>query len=124
MSPHHNSQDKNKTIWILSVSIALGFVTGWWLLQQYFPKCAKPDRPSKFATNFTTVGNVPKGLFYYGGSTAWGKLRENLEPVIETVHPQFQLNYKFPPASPSSGRGIAKFMMEALPIGVNLAVQT
>jgi phosphate transport system substrate-binding protein len=106
MSPHHNLQDKNKTILILSVSIALGFVTGWWLLQQDFPQFAKPDRPSKFST----VGNVPKGLFYYGGSTVWGEIRENLEPVIETVHPQFQLNYKFPPASPSSGRGIAMLL--------------
>lgn len=83
--------EKTQILLILSTSIALGFVTGWWLLQQNFLKFPKLDRPSKFATNFTTVSKVPKGIFYYGGSTVWGKLRENLEPVIETAHPLFQL---------------------------------
>lgn len=59
------------------------------------------------ATSFTDVQSVPKGLISYGGSTTWAPIRKELDQVLQTAHPQFQLRYVDPVrGAPSSSTGI------------------
>lgn len=116
MSQTPQLSDKKKILLIFSISIAVGFACGWWLITGDFRALDRADPSSQFSTHFKTVKNVPKGLFYYGGSTVWGKLRQNLELALQSAYPQFQLHYKLPPGGdpPSSGRGIAMLLENQL----------
>ncbi|MEM7065626.1 MAG: substrate-binding domain-containing protein [Cyanobacteria bacterium P01_B01_bin.77] len=55
----------------------------------------------------STVQNVPKGLFNYGGSTTWIPIHEPTQTVIVSAFPEFQLRYMLPSGdAPGSGTGI------------------
>ncbi len=56
---------------------------------------------SKHAT-FEQIDNVPKGIFEYGGSTTWAPIRKDIDPEIQALYPDFQLQYTSP--APDSGR--------------------
>jgi len=48
-------------------------------------------------------GVVPSGVFNYGGSTTWVSIRTTVDPVIQSVWPQFRLRYTDPDrGAPSS----------------------
>lgn len=51
---------------------------------------------------FAQVGDVPKGVFEYGGSTTWAPIRKDIDPGIQALYPGFQLQYTSP--APDSGR--------------------
>jgi phosphate transport system substrate-binding protein len=54
------------------------------------------------------VQNVPSGLFSYGGSTAWERLRRAIEPELQAARREFRLRYVNYSATdtPSSTTGI------------------
>ena len=57
--------------------------------------------------SFSTVANVPSGLFSYGGSTTWAPIRGEIDPLLQRAFPQFQFRYIDPPGQPAgSGTGI------------------
>ncbi|NET00344.1 MAG: PstS family phosphate ABC transporter substrate-binding protein [Sphaerospermopsis sp. SIO1G1] len=59
------------------------------------------------STNFSTVANVPTGLFNYGGSTTWAPIRLSIDSVIQTARPEYRLRYVQPAnVTPGSGTGI------------------
>lgn len=58
-------------------------------------------------TNFTTVQNVPNGLFNYGGSTTWAPIRLAIDSTIQAARPEFRLRYVNPTSdTPGSASGI------------------
>ncbi|MCA1991642.1 MAG: substrate-binding domain-containing protein, partial [Coleofasciculus sp. S288] len=65
-----------------------------------------PLKPSS-CESFTKEQNVPTGLFNYGGSTTWAPIRRDVDPVLQSICPQFQLRYtEHPTRTPGSGTGI------------------
>lgn len=125
---------KNETpILIASLLITVGLVGGgyWWFTQsgglegvgvsggEQRPSDSPQDNgtstPQAGAESFTAVSNVPAGLFNYGGSTTWAPIRGEVDPVIQQAHPDFQLRYTDPVASPpGSGTGIEMLLNNQL----------
>ncbi|TAE60799.1 MAG: PstS family phosphate ABC transporter substrate-binding protein [Nostocales cyanobacterium] len=69
----------------------------------------QPQNTPKTAnsTNFTSVADIPTGLFNYGGSTSWAPIRLSVDSVIQTARPEYRLRYVQPTnATPGSGTGI------------------
>ena len=124
---------KNETpALLISLLITLGLIGSgvWWFLRNQpggtginslpFPQTstAPNSNPASTSANssapatqsgadFTTVQNVPSGLFSYGGSTSWAPIRGQIDPLFKSAFPQFQLRYTEPPAQPpGSGAGI------------------
>jgi phosphate transport system substrate-binding protein len=60
---------------------------------------SSPESSSITGDNFTSVSNVPNGLFSYGGSTTWAPIRGKVDPEITKALPGFQLRY----TNPTSG---------------------
>jgi phosphate transport system substrate-binding protein len=81
---------------------------------QLQPNQSNQPIPSTTET-FTEVQKVPSGLFSYGGSTSWAPIRKEVDPVIQTVWPQFQLRYTDPwREAPSSYTGISMLLRQEL----------
>ncbi len=124
---------KNETpALLISLLITLGLIGAgvWWFLRNQsggvgisplpLPQtstapnsnpASTPANPSAPATqsgaDFTTVQNVPSGLFSYGGSTTWAPIRGQIDPLFRSAFPQFQLRYIDPPGQPpGSSTGI------------------
>jgi phosphate transport system substrate-binding protein len=53
--------------------------------------------------DFTSVQNVPQGVFNYGGSTSWAPIRQVADSQIQAAHPDFKLNYVLPTVNKTSG---------------------
>jgi phosphate transport system substrate-binding protein len=67
------------------------------------------------AETFGEVQGVPSGLFNYGGSTTWAPIRGEVDPVIQSVYPKFQLRYTDPVSgAPGSGTGIEMLLNDQL----------
>lgn len=67
------------------------------------------------ADTFGEVEDVPSGLFNYGGSTTWAPIRGEVDPVIKTVYPKFQLRYTDSISNaPGSGTGIEMLLNDQL----------
>ncbi|MEL6162807.1 MAG: substrate-binding domain-containing protein [Cyanobacteria bacterium J06641_2] len=47
-------------------------------------------------STFTSVENVPTGLFNYGGSTSWAPIRESIDKKIQEEQNDFRLRYVQP----------------------------
>jgi len=47
-------------------------------------------------STFTSVENVPSGLFNYGGSTSWAPIRESIDKKIQEEQTDFRLRYVQP----------------------------
>ncbi|GAB4204345.1 MAG: PstS family phosphate ABC transporter substrate-binding protein [Coleofasciculaceae cyanobacterium] len=57
--------------------------------------------------NLTKGQKIPTGLFNYGGSTTWAPLRRDVDPILQSICPQFRLRYTdHPTRTPGSGTGI------------------
>ncbi|MBD2777713.1 PstS family phosphate ABC transporter substrate-binding protein [Iningainema tapete] len=120
------SQKNETPILVLSLLITLALIAGglWWFTrkssvdlskitgQSNNPSSSSNDtgnRPSsgQQGSNFTSVQNVPTGLFNYGGSTSWAPIRLSVDSAIQAARPEFRLRYVEPSSSsPGSGTGI------------------
>ncbi len=108
-------QKSETTVLILALLITVGLVGGgvWWFMKHsgldiggLANNQSQPLGQSK-VESFSSVQNVPSGVFNYGGSTSWVSIRKTVDPVIENVWPQFRLRYTDPDRSaPSSQTGI------------------
>jgi phosphate transport system substrate-binding protein len=108
----------------LAVTAVLLVGGGWWLSRQMglwgnqpsppsavFPtSSAEADSAAAIASSgqrFTEVRSIPTGLFSYGGSTTWAPIRGEVDPVIQSEVPGFQLRYVDPTTgTPGSASGI------------------
>ena len=56
---------------------------------------------------FSSVENVPSGMFTYGGSTTWAPIRKDLDSILQAANPGFELRYtEAVRGAPGSGTGI------------------
>jgi ABC-type phosphate transport system substrate-binding protein len=91
-------------IGILSFALGLGVpILSPWL-----------DR-ANFSNDYTTIasgGDLPPGIWQYGGSTTWEPIRASIDRKISKEHPEFKLLYTPHPTLPlGSGTGI-KMLLE------------
>lgn len=113
------SQKNEIPILILSLAITAGLIGDgfWWftknsgfnLNQTISNKTNNPQtstgKPS--GKTFTSIENVPIGLYNYGGSTSWAPIRLTVDPAITAARPEFRLRYVEPSnALPGSATGI------------------
>ncbi|KGF72857.1 phosphate ABC transporter substrate-binding protein [Neosynechococcus sphagnicola sy1] len=92
--------------WWLNRSTGLGF---GWLKNVGNPVSTASNSPASgaVAATFAEVPKVPTGLLNYGGSTTWAPIRRDVDPIIQTVLPEFRLRYTNPvTGAPGSGSGI------------------
>ncbi|MEC4812750.1 MAG: substrate-binding domain-containing protein [Scytonema sp. PMC 1069.18] len=115
------SQKNETPILVLSLLMTVGLIAGgyWWFSRssnfdtsKVFskPLSSKPasslPRESSGKT-FTSVKNVPTGIFNYGGSTSWAPIRLLVDPALQGARPEFRLRYLQPSSgAPGSGTGI------------------
>jgi phosphate transport system substrate-binding protein len=117
------SSKNETTVLVLTLLITAGLVGAaalWFTHQsgakigQLQPNQSNQPIPSTTET-FAEVQKVPSGLFSYGGSTSWAPIRKEVDPVIQTVWPQFQLRYTDPwREAPSSYTGISMLLRQEL----------
>ena len=131
---------KNETVpLILAFLITAGLIGGgfWWFTRQAgsdlsrvlpppidAPNSSSSSDSQAKATNqpapslndaFSSVPNVPSGLFSYGGSTTWAPIRLLVDPVIQSAQPGFRLRYVDPiSGTPGSGAGIQMLLQDEL----------
>lgn len=123
---------------ILALLITLGLLGGgfWWLTRSTGfnlgrlsgggqtsrpagnpPAGSPPLLPGQQLASFSQVPNVPSGLFSYGGSTTWAPVRGQIDPLIQSTFPQFQLRYTDPAGEPpGSSIGIRMLLQDQLAI--------
>lgn len=66
-----------------------------------------PAPPPSTGDTFSSVANVPNGLFNYGGSTSFAPIRGSIDPQMTSAFPGFELRYTEPlSGAPGSVRGI------------------
>ncbi len=108
------SQKNETPVLILSLLITAGLIGGgfWWFTQKGGINLSQTDKsksPTSNTTNqsqassgtknntkFTSVTNIPTGLFNYGGSTSWAPIRLAVDSAIQAALPEFQLRYVQP----------------------------
>ncbi|MEH2289878.1 PstS family phosphate ABC transporter substrate-binding protein [Nostoc sp.] len=113
------SQKNETTILVLSILITAGLIAGgfWWFTRKSgvnlntinsgSTKTPQTGLEQPSGNTFTSVKDVPTGLFNYGGSTSWAPIRLVVDPAIQAVRPELRLRYVEPSnASPGSGTGI------------------
>jgi phosphate transport system substrate-binding protein len=116
---------KNETpILLLSLLITIGLVgAGAWFFfkktsnsptipTSLTPSNSNNNPPPIGVNDFKQVPQIPTGLFNYGGSTSWSIIRENLDPAIQLVHPQFKLRYVEPIGEPASSSNGIKMLID------------
>ncbi len=113
------SRKNETTVLVLALLITVGLVGGgvWLLIKRFgidlgglFHNQSQSVEQSN-VKSFSSVRNVPSGVFNYGGSTTWVSIRTTVDPVIQSVWPQFRLRYTDPDRSaPSSETGISMLL--------------
>lgn len=109
MSQEH--QTNETAVLIIAFLTTLGLVCGGAFLWFKNPRTASQNESTQkiqsTGTRFTTITNVPTGLFNYGGSTTWATIRRDIDSVIQKELPQFRLRYTDPTTgAPGSSPGI------------------
>jgi len=95
------SQKNETPILILSLLITTGLIAAgwWWFNKNSFTKPQGSQAVPRISTsktsskNFSSVENVPTGLFNYGGSTSWAPIRQSIDKKIQAARPVFRLRY-------------------------------
>ncbi len=107
---------KNETLTLLFSLVITGGILGaaWWFFKGGLLSGTQ-NTPNTSSSTFSEVKQVPNGLFNYGGSTTWAPIRKDVDPVISSVWPQFQLRYTDPiTGTPGSGNGIKMLIQNEL----------
>lgn len=105
---------KEITLLALTILGTLAILSGvLWLYNRLFPDPLNLRLNSGNQIQQSSCENlakglkVPTGLFNYGGSTTWAPIRRDVDPVLQSICPQFRLRYtEHPTRSPGSGTGI------------------
>ena len=105
---------KELTLLALSIFGTLALLGGVLLFyNRLFPDKSNPGFKSNNQSeqssceSFTKGQKFPTGLFNYGGSTTWAPIRRDVDPVLQSICPQFRLRYTdHPTRTPGSGTGI------------------
>lgn len=115
------SQKSEIPVLVMAFLVTAGLVGGgiWWLMQAAGNNLGSLFAPAPNSTTTTTtapatnaqafaqVQAVPNGLFPYGGSTTWATIRRDVDPVIRSSFPNFNLRYTDPTlGTPGSSSGI------------------
>lgn len=128
------SQKNETPILIFALLITVGLVGGglWWFTQKSGINLSQVINNSPSPTNdqlespppannnqsnstlpvnsdrtFSSIQNVPSGLFNYGGSTSWAPIRLRVDSAIQAARPEFRLRYVTPTGvAPGSSTGI------------------
>ncbi|MBD2777714.1 substrate-binding domain-containing protein [Iningainema tapete] len=117
------SQKNETAVLVLALLITVGLVGGvaWWLASKsginlgFLSNNQTQLQGQSNSDNFTSVANVPSGLFSYGGSTTWAPIRKEVDSAMQTALPQFQLRYTDPTTgAPGSGTGIKMLLNNQL----------
>ncbi len=126
------AQNKNETVTLVLAFFITGGVLagGFWFLTKgssnFFSEIMGKVNPidaievvdeitNTDAETFSEVEAVPSGLFNYGGSTTLAPIRGEVDPVIQTVYPRFQLRYTDSVSeAPGSGTGIKMLLNDQL----------
>jgi phosphate transport system substrate-binding protein len=134
------TQRNDTVVLIASLAVTAGLIGGgvWWFTRQSngnLPTSTNGSAPpadtatdqngttpttppaglTPGAAMFTDVADVPQGTFSYGGSTTWAPIRGQVDPVLQSSLPQFQLRYADPiNGAPSSGAGISMLLNNQL----------
>lgn len=114
-----SSRNPNKELTLLTLTIfgTLAILGGVFLLyNRLFPdKTEKLKQSKSNCESFAQGQNIPTGLFNYGGSTTWAPIRRDVDPVIQSICPQFRLRYtEHPTRTPGSGTGIEMLLENQL----------
>jgi phosphate transport system substrate-binding protein len=109
MSQEH--QRNETAVLIIAFLTTLGLVCGgaflWFKNSPIVSQNESTHQIQSTGTQFTSVTNVPTGLFNYGGSTTWATIRRDIDSVIQKELPQFRLRYTDPTTgAPGSSPGI------------------
>lgn len=67
---------------------------------------------SRNIPDFASVPDVAKGVFNYGGSTAWASLRLAVDSVIQSERPELQLRYLQPQNEPPGSKPGIEMLLE------------
>lgn len=113
---------KNETLKLfLAILVTIGLIFGglWFLLERWAQINGTKQVPVGNQSlnenpdnrigdrNKCNVSSIPTGTFNYGGSTTWAPIRKDVDPVLESICPQFILRYTQPVVGkPGSGTGI------------------
>lgn len=109
---------KNETPALLLALLVTGSLIGagvWWLTEKaginvsnLGPQPAvSPAANDKAGVDWSSVQNVPAGIFSYGGSTSWAPIRLSVDSALQAARPEFRLRYIEPArGAPSSTSGI------------------
>jgi phosphate transport system substrate-binding protein len=110
MSQQH--QTNETAVLIIAFLTTLGIVCGGaylWFKNPHILSGANESNQQiqNVGSKFTSINNIPAGLFNYGGSTTWAPIRRDVDSVIQKELRQFQLRYTDPTTgAPGSSPGI------------------
>jgi phosphate transport system substrate-binding protein len=104
------------------ISIGLIFAGLWFLMERWAQLTRNPVNTSSSLNssdsgnqinslnppaNKCNVANLPSGTFNYGGSTTWAPIRRDVDQLLTSICPQFNLRYIQPfNKKPGSATGI------------------
>jgi phosphate transport system substrate-binding protein len=127
------SQKKETLPLLLSLILTIGLIFGasWFLMERWAQITKNPgnnnanqstaQNPSNNVINpnlpvtSCNFPDFPQGIFNYGGSTTWAPIRRDVDSVLKSSCPQFDLRYTQPiNEKPGSGTGIKMLIANQL----------
>lgn len=69
-------------------------------------------QPPQCWGTFPEVENIPSDSFNYRGIAVWEPISENVDPVIQKMHPEFELNYQ---KASSSTKAVEQLLNNEVP---------
>ena len=82
-------------------------------MNRQLPEIYPTDSNYQKKAKFSEIEGVPRGLFRYGGSASWTKIRKNIHPAIESVWPDFNLVYTHHPTQASNSDIAVKMLLDS-----------